>query len=153
MEQGKGDINCDRDQVSDDKKTDNDTMLRTIFLAMIGIEIYILWKFAFNSNRTIKYSGDVGEIKSKDFKNLGVGQLDARLISSTLYIFGQLSKHAQNGTLVGLVNTDEDAFAWWKLYANASKAASDKDESTVKNRFIINNAAQLDGIWDSKNDR
>ena len=39
-------INCDRDQVSDDKKTDNDTMLRTIFLAMIGIEIYILWKFA-----------------------------------------------------------------------------------------------------------
>ena len=32
-----------------------------------------------NSNRIIKYAG--GEIKSKDFK-VGVGQLDAHLISS-----------------------------------------------------------------------
>ena len=142
-------INCNRVLVADDKKEENDNMLRTVFLAMIGIEIYILWKFAFNSNRTIKYDG--GEIKSKDFKKLGVGQLDARLISSTLYIFGQLSNHAQNGHLVGLVNTDRAAFEWWKLYANASKAASVKDQSIIKNRFIINNAAQLTDLWNGGN--
>ncbi len=146
-------INCNRLQVAEGApRKENEKKLRTVFLAMIGVEIYILWKFAFNQNREILYKDGTGGLKSKDIKNLGVGQLDARLISSTLYIFGQLSKYAENGHLVGLVNTDESAFKWWTLYANASKAASVKENSTVKNRFIINNAAQLDKIWDSKND-
>ena len=137
-------INCNRN--AEGISENNDQKLRTIFLAMIGVEIYILWKYAFNQNRTIKYSTG-GQFKSTEIKKLGTGQLDARLITSTLYIFGQLSKHAVNGHLVGLVTNDSDALEWWKIFADASVATSFNRRATCKNRFIINNAASLDGVW------
>ena len=137
-------INCNRN--AEGVPENNDQMLRTIFLAMIGVEIYILWKYAFNQNRTIEYSSG-GKFESKKIKKLGTGQLDARLITSTLYILGQLSKHAVNGHLVGLVTNDSDALEWWKIFADASVATSFSRRATCKNRFISNNAASLDGVW------
>lgn len=151
-------INCNRKDFTEgsEESKANDTKLTTIFKAMIGIEIYILWKYAFNSNRTINYSertNSNNSFTSRDIKKLGSGQLDSRLITASLYIFGQLSRYSKNGELVGLVNSDNAAYEWWKLFADASVASSWDAKSTCKNRFIINNAASLTStVWDSKND-
>lgn len=118
-----------------------------LFSALCGIEIFILWHYAFTESNTT-----IGNI-STDIP--GSGQLDDRLLTSFIEIFAKINKNrnipANNRKQLGLISQDEYGATGWDInkifqkYMSIAipKFSGQNPQPTKSQRIVINNAATL----------
>jgi hypothetical protein len=124
-----------------------------LFSALCGIEIFILWNYAFTESNS-----NIGNISTT---MPGTGQLDDRLLTSFIEIFKAINNSrisSNNIKQLGLISIDEDGSNGWNLdeiykrYKSFAIPNGEGGSPKASERIVINNAASmLDQMTQSEN--
>ena len=122
--------------------------------ALLGLEIYCLWKFAFSSEKHLKsiIKGPDGNLVLSKNIDIGEGSLDERLITGSIELFNLLPSELKQGKIHTYKkkrseeNTPghKSVISKIKKIKKAAKKILKEQGGSGIPRFVINNAARTD---------